>query len=137
MLWEWHRDGQAAFQVFGPPTDRGDAAVLAAQRGIAEQFAVAASVEEMVRWSGLAARTFKRRFKAATGLAPGAYRQRFRIPRCRRRREVRRLTVPLLARGVAGSGAGRCPSTHLDEAPAVPPLTPGAPHMTVRRCATW
>ena len=84
LLWEWHRDGQAAFHVFNPPTDHGDAAVLAAQNGIAENFAVAAPVEEMARWSGLAPRTFKRRFKAATGETPIAYVQRIRVERAKR-----------------------------------------------------
>lgn len=37
-------------------------------------------VEEMIKRSKLAERTFKRRFVKATGLAPGAYRKRFRIP---------------------------------------------------------
>jgi transcriptional regulator GlxA family with amidase domain len=84
MLWEWHRDGQAAFRVFDPPTDHGDAAVLAAQRGIAESFAVASPVEEMTRWSGLSPRTFKRRFKEATGQSPIAYVQRIRIEEAKR-----------------------------------------------------
>jgi transcriptional regulator GlxA family with amidase domain len=83
-LWEWHRDGQAAFHVFDPKTDHGDAAVLAAQREIAEKFAVAAPVDEMVRWSGLAPRTFKRRFKLATDHTPIAYVQRIRIERAKR-----------------------------------------------------
>jgi transcriptional regulator GlxA family with amidase domain len=84
LLVEWHRDGQAAFQVFDPPTDHGDAAVLGAQRAIAENFAVATPVEEMVRWSGLASRTFKRRFKVATRHTPIAYVQRTRIERAKR-----------------------------------------------------
>lgn len=84
MLWEWHHDGQTAFQVFDPPTGHGDAAVLAAQRAIAESFTVAAPVEEMVRWSGLTPRTFKRRFKAATGHTPIAYVQRIRVERAKR-----------------------------------------------------
>ena len=84
LLWQWHRDGQAAFQVFDPPTDHGDAAVLAAQRAIADNFAVAAPVDEMVRWSGLAPRTFKRRFKLATHHTPIAYVQRIRVERAKR-----------------------------------------------------
>ena len=84
LLWEWHRDGQAPFQVFDPPTDHGDAAVLAAQRAVAERFAVAAPVEEMVRSSGLAARTFKRRFTLATNHTPIAYVQRIRVERAKR-----------------------------------------------------
>ena len=84
LLVQWHGEGQAAFQVFDPPTDHGDAAVLAAQRAIAENFAVAAPVEEMVRWSGLAPRTFKRRFTAATNHTPIAYVQRIRVERAKR-----------------------------------------------------
>jgi transcriptional regulator GlxA family with amidase domain len=83
-LWQWHQDGQAPFQVFDPPTDHGDAAILAAQRGIDENFAVAAPVEEMVSWSALAPRTFKRRFTAATGHTPIAYVQRIRVERAKR-----------------------------------------------------
>ena len=88
LLWEWHRDGQAAFQVFNPPTDHGDAAVLAAQRAIAENFAVGSPVEEMVKWSGLAPRTFKRRFTTATGHTPIAYVQRIRVERAKRMLET-------------------------------------------------
>ncbi|HEX6391612.1 MAG TPA: helix-turn-helix domain-containing protein [Solirubrobacteraceae bacterium] len=84
LLFEWHRDGQQAFHVFNPPTGHGDAAVLAAQRAIAENFAVATPVEEMVRWSGLAPRTFKRRFTAATDHTPIAYVQRVRIEHAKR-----------------------------------------------------
>jgi transcriptional regulator GlxA family with amidase domain len=84
LLFDWHRDGQAAFQVFDPPTDHGDAAILVAQRKIGENYAVGAPVEEMVRWSGLAPRTFKRRFKLATGLTPIAYAQRIRVERAKR-----------------------------------------------------
>ena len=84
LLWEWHRDGQAAFQVFNPPTDHGDAAILGAQRWVAESYAVAGPVEEMVSRSGLAARTFKRRFKLATSITPIAYVQRVRVERAKR-----------------------------------------------------
>jgi transcriptional regulator GlxA family with amidase domain len=83
-LVQWHRDGQAAFQVFDPPTDHGDAAIAASQRWIAEHLAVANPVEQMVEQSGLTARTFKRRFKAATGSAPIAYVQRLRVERAKR-----------------------------------------------------
>jgi transcriptional regulator GlxA family with amidase domain len=88
LLFEWHRDGQAAFQVFDPPTDHGDAAVLTAQREVAENYAVAAPVDEMVRWSGLAPRTFKRRFKLATGDTPIAYVQQVRVERAKRMLET-------------------------------------------------
>jgi transcriptional regulator GlxA family with amidase domain len=84
LMFEWHRDGQAPFQVFNPPIDHDDAAILAAQRGIAGSFAVAAPVEEMIKWSGLAPRTFKRRFKVATSHTPIDYVQRVRVERAKR-----------------------------------------------------
>lgn len=84
LLFEWHHDGQAAFRVFNPREDHGDAAVLTAQRAIAENYAVASPVEEMARWSGLAPRTFKRRFTAATSHTPIAYVQRLRVERAKR-----------------------------------------------------
>lgn len=87
-LLQWHRDGQVAYQVFTPATDHGDAAVLAAQRWIADNYAVAAPVAEMARRSGLSERTFKRRFRAATGETTISYVQRIRIERAKRALET-------------------------------------------------
>jgi transcriptional regulator GlxA family with amidase domain len=87
-LIQWHRGGQAAFQVFDPGTDHGDAVVLAAQRWIADNYAVAAPVAEMVRRSGLTPRTFKRRFRAATGETTISYVQRIRVERAKRALET-------------------------------------------------
>ena len=58
-----------------------------AQRWIAENLAVARPAEEMARRSGMSARTFARRFRAATGEAPGAYVQRLRVEDAKRRLE--------------------------------------------------
>jgi transcriptional regulator GlxA family with amidase domain len=87
QLLQWHRDGQAAFHVFDPPTDHGDAAIAAAQRWIADNVAVANPAEQMVEHSALTARTFKRRFRSATGETPIAYVQRLRVERAKRRLE--------------------------------------------------
>lgn len=87
-LLQWHRGGQAAFQVFHPATDHGDAVVLAAQRWIADNYAVAAPVAEMVRRSRLSSRTFKRRFRAATGETTISYVQRIRVERAKRALET-------------------------------------------------
>jgi transcriptional regulator GlxA family with amidase domain len=48
---------------------------------------VANPVDEMIKRSKLAERTFKRRFTAATGVAPLAYVQRLRIEDAKRRLE--------------------------------------------------
>jgi transcriptional regulator GlxA family with amidase domain len=87
-LLQWHRDGQAPFNVFDPATGHGDAAILDAQRWVAESYAVAGPVAEMQRLSGLAPRTFKRRFKAATGLTPIQYVQHIRVERAKRQLET-------------------------------------------------
>lgn len=83
----WHRDGLGPYIVFEGNRDHGDAAVLAAQAWLEGHFSVASPVEEMVRRSGLAERTFKRRFTAATGLAPLAYVQQLRVAEAKRRLE--------------------------------------------------
>jgi transcriptional regulator GlxA family with amidase domain len=84
---QWHQDGLTPFMVFEGRNDHGDAEIQAAQKWLAGHFSVAAPVEEMIKRSKLAERTFKRRFMAATGLAPIAYVQRLRIEDAKRRLE--------------------------------------------------
>lgn len=84
---QWHQDGLAPYMVFDGRTDHGDAAIRAAQEWIATHFSVASPLEEMLRRSGLAERTFKRRFTTATGMSPIAYVQRLRIEEAKRRLE--------------------------------------------------
>jgi transcriptional regulator GlxA family with amidase domain len=84
---QWHHDGLAPYIVFQGRKDHGDAAIADAQAWLATHFSVASPVEEMVRRSGLAERTFKRRFTDATGFAPIDYVQRLRIEDGKRRLE--------------------------------------------------
>ncbi|MBP7147552.1 MAG: helix-turn-helix domain-containing protein [Acidobacteria bacterium] len=84
---QWHEDGLAPYIVFEGKTDHGDAEIGSAQRWLQDHFSVAAPVEEMIRRSRLAERTFKRRFASATGLTPIAYVQRLRIEDAKRRLE--------------------------------------------------
>ena len=62
--------------------------MLAAQRWIADNYAIAAPVAEMVRRSRLSSRTFKRRFRAATGETTISYVQRIRVERAKRALET-------------------------------------------------
>jgi transcriptional regulator GlxA family with amidase domain len=87
MLLQWHADGQAPYVVFEVPTDHGDAAILEAQKWLEDNFTVASPVDEVVRRSGLAERSFKRRFTKATGYAPIVYVQHLRIEEAKRRLE--------------------------------------------------
>ncbi|MDP3420983.1 MAG: helix-turn-helix domain-containing protein [Thiobacillus sp.] len=90
---QWHRDGLGPYVVFEGRRDHGDAAVLAAQDWLEKHYPVAAPVEEMVRRSGIAQRTFKRRFTEATGLAPLPYVQQLRVAEAKRRLERTREAV--------------------------------------------
>jgi len=84
---QWHQDGLAPFMVFEGRVDHGDGEILSAQQWLSTHFSVAHPVEEMIRRSKLAERTFKRRFVSATGLTPIAYVQRLRIEDAKRRLE--------------------------------------------------
>ncbi len=83
----WHDDGQAPYIGFTSPTGHGDAAVADAQAWLDRNFAVAKPVDEMVRRSGVAERSFKRRFTQATGISPLDYVQRLRVEYAKRRLE--------------------------------------------------
>ncbi len=84
---QWHQDGLAPYMIFEGRSDHGDAEILNAQEWLATSFSVANPVDEMIKRSKLAERTFKRRFAEATGLAPLAYVQRLRIEDAKRRLE--------------------------------------------------
>ena len=84
---QWHHDGLTPYIVFEGKRDHGDAEIQSAQQWLGEHFSVANPVEEMIKRSKLAERTFKRRFVSATGLTPIAYVQRLRIEDAKRRLE--------------------------------------------------
>lgn len=84
---QWHHDGLAPYIVFEGKTDHGDATIQGAQQWLSKHFSIANPVEQMIRRSGLAERTFKRRFASATGLTPIGYVQRLRVEDAKRRLE--------------------------------------------------
>jgi transcriptional regulator GlxA family with amidase domain len=84
---QWHQDGLAPYIVFEGKSDHGDGEILSAQQWLSRHFSVAHPVEEMIKRSRLAERSFKRRFVSATGLTPIAYVQRLRVEDAKRRLE--------------------------------------------------
>jgi transcriptional regulator GlxA family with amidase domain len=84
---QWHQDGLTPYMIFEGKIDHGDGDIRGAQQWLSKHFSVASPVEEMIKRSKLAARTFKRRFANATGLTPIAYVQRLRIEDAKRRLE--------------------------------------------------
>lgn len=93
LLLQWHQDGQAPYIAFRPRTDHGDAIVSEAQEWLRSHYADPAPVDAMVQRSGVPARTFKRRFRAATEHSPIAYIQRLRIEEAKRRLERTSLAI--------------------------------------------
>jgi transcriptional regulator GlxA family with amidase domain len=84
---QWHQDGLTPYIIFEGRIDHGDGDIQSAQQWLREHFSVANPVQEMIKRSKLAERTFKRRFASATGLTPIAYVQRLRIEDAKRRLE--------------------------------------------------
>ncbi|WP_118134770.1 GlxA family transcriptional regulator [Oceanicella sp. SM1341] len=73
-LLDWHSAGQLPFAALSvAPRQVADAGIAAAQVWLADHYAQAGAVSAMVARSGLAERSFKRRFHRATGLAPIDY----------------------------------------------------------------
>ncbi len=70
---EWHHDGLTAYMVFEGKIGHGDSEIESSQQWLGRHFSVA-----NVRYGDAA--FFRRLFKRTTGLTPGAYRNRFRIP---------------------------------------------------------
>jgi transcriptional regulator GlxA family with amidase domain len=83
-------DGQLVFSALGRGRSHDDAVIGDCQSWIAEHYAHAHPVRRMVARSGLSERTFKRRFKAATGYAPVEYVQALRIEEAKQLLETTR-----------------------------------------------
>lgn len=87
FAFQWHSDGLSPYVVFEPVTDHGDAAIHKAQTWLACHFSVANPIEQAARVAAIPPRSFKRRFKSATGHAPIDYVQRLRVEEAKRRLE--------------------------------------------------
>jgi transcriptional regulator GlxA family with amidase domain len=93
FAFQWHAEGLSPYVVFEPVTDHGDAAIQKAQTWLSRNFSVANPIEQAARVSGIPERSFKRRFKNATGHAPINYVQRLRVEEAKRRLERTRAPV--------------------------------------------
>lgn len=78
-LIDWHEIGQQPFARLARTRQVDDAVIARCQTWIAENYERAAPVAAMVRLSGLAERSFKRRFQQATGMSPLEYVHAMRI----------------------------------------------------------
>ena len=97
FLLQWHSDGQSPYMAFREDLRHGDAVVREAQEWLrthCSQPNPAAAVETL---AGIPPRSFKRRFKQATGLSPLAYAQRLRVERAKALLEEGDLSVDAIS----------------------------------------
>ncbi|SFH27909.1 GlxA family transcriptional regulator [Modicisalibacter xianhensis] len=72
-LIDWHREGQQPFAALTASRQVEDAVIGKCQIWAAQHYDTHAPVAEMIQLSGLTERSFKRRFKSATGMTPIEY----------------------------------------------------------------
>ncbi len=87
------KSSQLPYAGFREPTQHGDAAVEQAQARMRAHLCETDALEQALAATELPERTYTRRFKRATGLAPIAYLQRLRIERARELLELTALPV--------------------------------------------
>ena len=78
-LIDWHHVGQQPFARMARSRQVEDAVIGRCQAWVAEHYTHPAPVSAMTQFSGLAERSFQRRFKLATGMTPMEYTQTLRI----------------------------------------------------------
>lgn len=74
-----HSEGQSPYAMMTRPMESSDAKITDCQVWISENYVLSKPVEQMVKRSGLNARTFSRRFKSSTGYTPIEYVQALRV----------------------------------------------------------
>jgi transcriptional regulator GlxA family with amidase domain len=105
-LIDWHQAGQQPFARLARTRQVEDAVIARCQTWIAEYYAEPNPVRTMVRLSGLAERTFKRRFQQATGMPPLEYVQALRLEEAKQMLESSDLPVEAIANEVGYEDAG-------------------------------
>lgn len=106
FLIDWHDIGQQPFARLARSRQVEDAVIARCQVWIAGNYAEPAPVAAMVRLSGLAERTFKRRFQRATGLAPLEYVHTVRLEEAKQMLEAGSDPIEAVAREVGYEDAG-------------------------------
>jgi len=109
-LIDWHHVGQQPFASLTCKRQADDAVIARCQKWIAQNYEHDAPVSTMVRLSGLAERSFKRRFIRSTGMSPLEYVHTMRLEESKHLLETTDLPVEAVANDVGyedGSFFGR------------------------------
>ncbi len=99
-LIDWHSIGQQPFARLARTRQVDDAVVARCQTWIAGHYEEPVPVAAMVRLSGLAERSFKRRFQQATGMSPLEYVHTLRLEEAKQLLEATRQSIESIANQV-------------------------------------
>lgn len=99
-LFSHHSDGQLPYAVTVPQLQTEDALMRDSQIWLAANYAAPHPARTMIRRSGLSPRSFTRRFRAATGLAPIDYVQAVRVEEAKQLLEAGSLGIDDVANAV-------------------------------------
>jgi transcriptional regulator GlxA family with amidase domain len=105
-LVSWHEVGQQPFARLAQSRQTDDAVIARCQEWIARHYPEPAPVAGMVRLSGIAERSFKRRFQQATGMAPLEYVHTLRIEEAKQMLEASEQPIEAIANEVGYEDAG-------------------------------
>jgi transcriptional regulator GlxA family with amidase domain len=105
-LIDWHHIGQQPFARLARSRQVDDAIIARCQTWIAENYHENAPVAAMVRLSGLAERSFKRRFQQATGMSPLEYVHTLRLEEAKHLLERSDEPVEAIANQIGYEDAG-------------------------------
>lgn len=105
-LIDWHHIGQQPFARLARSRQVDDAIIARCQTWIAENYHERAPVAAMVRLSGIAERSFKRRFQQATGMSPLEYVHTLRLEEAKHLLERSEQPVEGIANQIGYEDAG-------------------------------
>lgn len=105
-LIDWHQSGQQPFAQLARARQSDDALIAQCQVWIAQNYETPSPVAGMLQVSGLAERTFARRFQAATGLSPMEYVHTLRLEEAKHQLETGEEVVEAVANAVGYEDAG-------------------------------
>jgi transcriptional regulator GlxA family with amidase domain len=96
----WHDVGQQPFATLASFSQTEDAVINSCQAWIADNYRTASPVAAMTRLSGLAERTFVRRFRDATGMTPLDYVHALRLEEAKQMLETSEQSIEAIANEV-------------------------------------
>ena len=99
-LIDWHQVGQQPYAVLTRQAQVDDALIARCQAWLGEHYDESHPVRRMSNLSGLSERSFKRRFRAATGMSPLDYVQALRLEEAKQHLESGGLSIEAIAEAV-------------------------------------